>query len=337
MLKEIGCKSLIDFLKSTLPNNILQNDSLDIPVLDTEIEMLDEMSALSRTNKNFKSYIGMGYYNNITPSVIHRNMIQDPGWYTAYTPYQPEISQGRLEMLMNFQQLIIDMTKLDVANASLLDEGTAAAEAMALCFRHAFDKNKNTYLVHSLCHPQTISVIKTRAKPLNIKIKLCDEFKEVDLKRCFGILFQYPDTFGHLSDLENLINICHRNKALVCVATDLLSLALLKPPGEMNADVVLGNSQRFGTPLGFGGPHAAFFATKNKFIRSMPGRIIGVTKDKRENNTYRMALQTREQHIRRDKATSNICTSQALLANVSAAYAVYHGPEGIKVNSEKYS
>ena len=331
MLKEIGCKSLKDLLKSTLPNNILQNDSLDIPFLDTEIEMLDEMSALSRTNKNFKSYIGMGYYNNITPSVIHRNMIQDPGWYTAYTPYQPEISQGRLEMLMNFQQLIIDMTKLDVANASLLDEGTAAAEAMTLCFRHAFDKNKNTYLVHSLCHPQTISVIKTRAKPLNIKIKLCDEFKELDLKRCFGILFQYPDTFGHLSDLENLIKICHNNKALVCVATDLLSLALLKPPGEMDADVVLGNSQRFGTPLGFGGPHAAFFATKNKFIRSMPGRIIGVTIDKREKNTYRMTLQTREQHIRRDKATSNICTSQALLANVSAAYAVYHGPEGIKV------
>ena len=202
---------------------------------------------------------------------------------------------------------------------------------MTLCFRHAFDKNKNTYLVHSLCHPQTISVIKTRAKPLNIKIKLCDEFKELDLKRCFGILFQYPDTFGHLSDLENLIKICHKNKTLVCVATDLLSLALLKPPGEMDADVVLGNSQRFGTPLGFGGPHAAFFATKNKFIRSMPGRIIGVTIDKRKKNTYRMTLQTREQHIRRDKATSNICTSQALLANVSAAYAVYHGPEGIKV------
>jgi len=282
MLKEIGCKSLKDLLKSTLPNNILQNDSLNIPVLDTEIEMLDEMSALSRTNKNFKSYIGMGYYNNITPSVIHRNMIQDPGWYTAYTPYQAEISQGRLEMLMNFQQLIIDMTKLDVANASLLDEGTAAAEAMTLCFRHAFDENKNTYLVHSLCHPQTISVIKTRAKPLNIKIKLCDEFKELDLKECFGILFQYPDTFGHLGDLENLIKLCHKNKTLVSVATDLLSLALLKPPGEMDADVVLGSSQRFGTPLGFGGPHAAFFATKNKFIRSMPGRIIGVTIDKRK-------------------------------------------------------
>ena len=197
MLKEIDCKSLKDLLKSTLPNNILQNDSLDIPFLDTEIEMLDEMSTLSRTNKNFKSYIGMGYYNNITPSVIHRNMIQDPGWYTAYTPYQPEISQGRLEMLMNFQQLIIDLTKLDVANASLLAEATAAAEAMTLCFRHAFNTNKNIFLVHSLCHPQTISVIKTRAKPLNIKIKLCDEFNELDLKKCFGILFQYPDTFGH--------------------------------------------------------------------------------------------------------------------------------------------
>ena len=296
--------------------------------------MLDEMSNLSRTNKNFKSYIGMGYYNNITPSVIHRNMIQDPGWYTAYTPYQPEISQGRLEMLMNFQQLIIDMTKMDVSNASLLDEGTSAAEGMALCLRHNNNKDRNTFLLHSSCHPQTISVVKTRAKPLNIKIKLIDKIEENDLKKSFGILIQYPDTYGHHNDLENIIKICHKNENLVCVATDLLSLALLKPPGEMDADVVLGNSQRFGTPLGFGGPHAAFFSTKNKFIRSMPGRIIGVTVDKRGKRTFRMALQTREQHIRRDKATSNICTSQALLANVSAAFAVYHGPEGIKAIAE---
>ena len=276
----------------------------------------------------------MGYYNNITPSVIHRNMIQDPGWYTAYTPYQPEISQGRLEMLMNFQQLIIDMTKMDVSNASLLDEGTSASEAMSLCLRNNTDNNKNTFLMHSKCHPQTISVVKTRAKPLNIKIKLIDELKEIDLKESFGILIQYPDTYGHLNDLQKIIKICHENNNLVCVATDLLSLALLKPPGEIGADVVLGNSQRFGTPLGFGGPHAAFFATKNRFIRSMPGRIIGVTVDKRGKKTFRMALQTREQHIRRDKATSNICTSQALLANVSAAFAVYHGPEGIKKIAE---
>ena len=210
----------------------------------------------------------MGYYNNITPSVIHRNMIQDPGWYTAYTPYQPEISQGRLEMLMNFQQVIIDMTKMDISNASLLDEGTSAAEAMALCLRHNNDKNKNTFLIDSSCHPQTISVVKTRAKPLNIKIKLISEFYENDLKESFGILIQYPDTYGHLNDLENIIKLCHKNNNLVCVATDLLSLALLKPPGEMDADVVVGNSQRMGQPLGFGGPHSAFFACKNEFIFS---------------------------------------------------------------------
>ena len=330
MLNELNCNSLDDLLNSILPKNILIKEELDIESIDTEIEMLDEMSKLSRTNKNFKSYIGMGYYNNITPSVIHRNMIQDPGWYTSYTPYQPEISQGRLEMLINFQQIIVDMTKMEVSNASLLDEGTSAAEAMMLCFRHSLNKKNNIYLIHSSCHPQTISVVETRAKPLNIKIKLVNKFDQEDLKESFGVLIQYPDTFGHLNNLENLIKICHNNNNLVCVATDLLSLALIKPPGEMDADVVVGNSQRMGQPLGFGGPAAAFFATKNKFIRSMPGRIIGVTIDKSGKKSYRMVLQTREQHIRRDKATSNICTAQTLLANVSAAYAVYHGPEGIK-------
>ena len=334
MLNEIKCNSLNDLLNSTLPKDIISQDDLEIEAIDTEIEMLDEMSNLSRTNMNFKSYIGMGYYNNITPSVIHRNMIQDPGWYTAYTPYQPEISQGRLEMLMNFQQLIVDMTKMDVSNASLLDEGTSAAEGMTLCFRNNDNKDKKTFLIDSSCHPQTISVVETRAKPLNIQIKLIDKISINDLKKSFGVLLQYPDTYGHLNDLENIIKICHENNNLVCVATDLLSLALLKPPGEMDADIVLGNSQRFGTPLGFGGPAAAFFAAKNKFIRSMPGRIIGVTIDKRGKRTFRMALQTREQHIRRDKATSNICTAQALLANVSAAFAVYHGPEGIKAIAE---
>ena len=334
MLKELECDSLNDLIHLILPKNILLKEKLNIESIDTEIEMLDEMSRLSRTNKNFKTYVGMGYYNNITPSVIHRNMIQDPGWYTAYTPYQPEISQGRLEMLMNFQQVIIDMTKMDISNASLLDEGTSAAEAMALCLRHNNDKNKNTFLIDSSCHPQTISVVKTRAKPLNIKIKLISEFNENDLKESFGILIQYPDTYGHLNDLENIIKLCHKNNNLVCVATDLLSLALLKPPGEMDADVVVGNSQRMGQPLGFGGPHSAFFACKNEFIRSVPGRIIGVTIDKRGKKSYRMALQTREQHIRRDKATSNICTAQALLANVCAAFSVYHGPEGIYAIAE---
>ena len=334
MLKALNCSSLNQLLNSILPKNIILKDKLKIESIDTEIEMLDEMSSLSRTNKNFKSYIGMGYYNNITPSVIHRNMIQDPGWYTAYTPYQPEISQGRLEMLMNFQQLVIDMTKMDVANASLLDEGTSAAEAMTLCLRHNKNKDRNTFLISSSCHPQTISVIKTRAKPLGITIELIDKINEYDLKKSFGILVQYPDTYGHLSDLENIIKVCHKNENLVCVASDLISLALLKPPGEMDADVCFGNSQRMGTALGFGGPHAAFFGCKNKFIRSMPGRIIGVTVDKKGKSTFRMALQTREQHIRRDKATSNICTAQALLANVCAAFAVYHGPEGIKAIAE---
>ena len=335
MLEEIGCKSLNDLLESTLPNNILINDSLNIPVLDTEIEMLDEMSSLSRTNKNFKSYIGMGYYNNITPSVIHRNMIQDPGWYTAYTPYQPEISQGRLEMLINFQQVVIDLTKMDITNASLLDEGTAAAEAMTLCYRHASDKKKNIFFIHSSCHPQTIAVVKTRAKPLHIKIQLTKEIEKENLNDSFGILIQYPDTFGHINDLEKIIKLSHKHDNLVCVATDLLSLTLLKPPGELDADIVIGNSQRFGVPLGFGGPHAAFFATKDVYKRSIPGRIIGVTIDKVGKKTFRMALQTREQHIRRDKATSNICTSQALLANVSAAFAIYHGPKGLKLIAQK--
>ena len=331
MLQSIDCTSLDNLLELTLPKNILINEKMNIPVLDTEIEMLDEMSNLSRKNKNFKSYIGMGYYNNITPSVIHRNMIQDPSWYTAYTPYQPEISQGRLEMLMNFQQVIVDLTKMDIANASLLDEGTAAAEAMTLCFRNSKKNNNNIFLIHSSCHPQTISVVQTRAKPLNIEIQLVKNIKEENLKKSFGVLVQYPDTFGHIDDLKNIIEISHKQKNLVCVATDLLSLVLLKPPGELDADVVIGNSQRFGVPLGFGGPHAAFFATKDIYKRSIPGRIIGVTIDKSGKKTYRMALQTREQHIRRDKATSNICTSQALLANVSAAFAVYHGPEGLKL------
>ena len=334
MLKKINCKSLNHLLELTLPKNILSKKPLDIPVLDTEIEMLDEMYTLSRTNLNFKNYIGMGYYNNITPSVIHRNMIQDPGWYTAYTPYQPEISQGRLEMLMNFQQVIIDLTKMDIANASLLDEGTAAAEAMTLCLRQSLDNKRNLFLVHSSCHPQTISVVQTRSKPINIEIKLIDEIKEEDLNKSFGILVQYPDTFGHIDNLDKIINKSHKHKNLVCVATDLLSLTLLQPPGELGADVVLGNSQRFGVPLGFGGPHAAFFATKDIYKRSIPGRIIGVTIDQDKKKTYRMALQTREQHIRRDKATSNICTSQALLANVSAAFAIYHGPEGIQSIAE---
>ena len=226
MLNEIKCNSLNDLLNSTLPKDIISQDDLEIEAIDTEIEMLDEMSNLSRTNMNFKSYIGMGYYNNITPSVIHRNMIQDPGWYTAYTPYQPEISQGRLEMLMNFQQLIVDMTKMDVSNASLLDEGTSAAEGMTLCFRNNDNKDKKTFLIDSSCHPQTISVVETRAKPLNIQIKLIDKISINDLKKSFGVLLQYPDTYGHLNDLENIIKICHENNNLVCVATDLLSLAL---------------------------------------------------------------------------------------------------------------
>ena len=279
----------------------------------------------------------MGYYGTYTPNVIVRNILENPGWYTSYTPYQPEVAQGRLEMLLNFQQMIVDFTGMDIANASLLDEGTAAAEAMGLSYR--LDKNNsNKVFISSNCHPQTIDVIKTRAEPMGLKVVIGDEDKELDKQDNLicGIL-QYPGTLGDIKDPSESISKIHKKNGKAILVCDLLSLALLKTPGELGADIAVGSSQRFGIPMGYGGPHAAFFATKDEFKRSMPGRIIGVSVDRHGNKAYRLSLQTREQHIRRDKATSNICTAQALLAIVSAAYAIYHGPDGIKTISERVS
>jgi len=259
------------------------------------------------------------------PSVILRNILENPGWYTAYTPYQPEVSQGRLEMLMNFQQMIIDLTGMEISNASLLDESTAAAEAMMLAYRNQ-NKVKKTFCIQNDCHPQTLSVLKTRSSPVGIKILVSNEPNE----DTFACLIQNPDTFGEIHDIKQMIDQNKKNNILSIVAADIMSLILIKSPGELGADIVIGSSQRFGVPIGFGGPHAAFFATKNEYKRLIPGRIIGVSVDRYKKRSYRMALQTREQHIRREKATSNICTAQALLAIISAAYAIYHGPERLK-------
>ncbi len=272
----------------------------------------------------------MGYYGTHTPNVILRNILENPGWYTAYTPYQPEVAQGRLEMLLNFQQMITDLTGMQIANASLLDEGTAAAEAVALCQR-LDQKNLNTIFISKTCNPQTIECIKTRVEPFNIHVVIgcVDE----DLKKQGELLcaiVQYPNTYGEISDLEKICNLIKTKSAKAIVVSDLLALTLIKPPGECGADIVVGNSQRFGIPMGYGGPHAAFFATKDEFKRAMPGRIIGVSVDRRQQQALRMALQTREQHIRREKATSNICTAQALLSIMAVAYAIYHGPHGLK-------
>ena len=277
----------------------------------------------------------MGYYGTYTPYVILRNILENPGWYTSYTPYQPEVAQGRLEMLLNFQQMIIDFTGMDIANASLLDEGTAAAEAMGLSYRISKTENKKVF-VSKNCHPQTIDVIKTRAEPLGLEIIIGDENKDIKEDIICGII-QYPGTLGDIRDPSEAISKIHKYNGKAVLACDLLALAKLKTPAELGADIAVGSSQRFGIPMGYGGPHAAFFATKDEFKRSMPGRIVGVSVDRHGKKAYRLALQTREQHIRRDKATSNICTAQALLAIVSAAYAVYHGPQGIKKIAESVS
>ncbi|MDC0864314.1 aminomethyl-transferring glycine dehydrogenase, partial [Candidatus Pelagibacter sp.] len=288
-----------------------------------------------KKNKVYSSFIGMGYYGTYTPYVILRNILENPGWYTSYTPYQPEVAQGRLEMLMNFQQMIIDFTGMDIANASLLDEGTAAAEAMGLSYRVSKSETKKVFISKN-CHPQTIEVVKTRAEPLGLEIIVGDE--DVDIKEDIicGII-QYPGTLGDIKDPSEAISKIHKQSGKAVLVCDLLALAKLKTPAELGADIAVGSSQRFGIPMGYGGPHAAFFATKDEYKRSMPGRIVGVSVDRHGKKAYRLALQTREQHIRRDKATSNICTAQALLAIVSAAYAVYHGPKGIKKISESVS
>ena len=330
MLETVGAKSLNDLIKKTVPENILLKNDLKIDKPLSENDALKKLKAISKKNEYFRNFIGMGYYNTITPNVILRNILENPGWYTSYTPYQPEVAQGRLEMLLNFQQLIMDLTGMDIANASLLDEGTATAEAVGLC--HRIDKNNSKKIfVSSSCNPQTIDIIKTRAEPFGLELVTGDEkevLPSIKEKLVCGVI-AYPGTLGDIKDPSESISSIHKKDGKVILVSDLLSLTRLKTPSELGADIAVGSAQRFGIPMGYGGPHAAFFATKEEFKRSMPGRIIGVSVDRHGKKAYRLSLQTREQHIRRDKATSNICTAQALLAIISAAYAIYHGPEGI--------
>jgi glycine dehydrogenase len=335
MLNELCFKSLDDLISKTVPENILLKEELDIGEPNSEYEALRKLKAISKKNKIYSNFIGMGYYGTFTPYVILRNILENPGWYTSYTPYQPEVAQGRLEMLLNFQQMICDFTGMDISNASLLDEGTAAAEAVGLSYRLC-KNDSNIVFVSKDCHPQTIDVIKTRAEPLGLTVVIGDDNSEIKEDIVCGIL-QYPGTLGDIKDPSEAISKIHKNNGKAVLVCDLLALAKLKTPAELGADIAVGSSQRFGIPMGYGGPHAGFFATKDEFKRSMPGRIIGVSVDRHGNKAYRLSLQTREQHIRRDKATSNICTAQALLAIVSAAYAVYHGPEGIKKIAENTS
>ncbi len=337
MLSQLGYKSLSELINNTVPEKILLKDSLSIGDPNSEYEALRKLKAISKKNQIYSNFIGMGYYGTYTPNVIVRNILENPGWYTSYTPYQAEVAQGRLEMLLNFQQMIIDFTGMDIANASLLDEGTAAAEAMGLSHR-LNKKDSKIVFVSNDCHPQTIDVVKTRAEPMGLKVIVGQdsELDKLSEDIICGIL-QYPGTLGDIKDPSESISKIKKKSGKAILACDLLALAKLKTPAELGADIAIGSSQRFGIPMGYGGPHAAFFATKDEFKRSMPGRIIGVSVDRHGNKAYRLALQTREQHIRRDKATSNICTAQALLAIVSAAYAVYHGPNGIRKISERVS
>ncbi len=328
MLRCIGYDSLGELIDAAVPKSIQSGSSLNLANPISENAALIRLKNFAEKNKLNKSLIGMGYYNTLTPGVIQRNILENPAWYTAYTPYQPEISQGRLEALLNFQTMICDLTGMDIANASLLDEATAAAEAMVLCYKHSTSKG-DVLFVSRYCHPQTIDVLSTRAEPLGIQIVVGDELEGIG-DQTFGVVIQYPDTFGEIRDYKKLIKKAHKMGAMVIAAADLLALTLLTPPGAWGADVVVGSSQRFGVPLGCGGPHAAYFAISEKFKRSMPGRLVGVSKDSEDNVALRLALQTREQHIRREKATSNICTAQVLLAILASMYAVYHGPVGLK-------
>lgn len=334
MLKVIGYHSLDEMIDATVPGSIRQKVPLTWGAAMTEREALDKLRETANKNKVLTSLLGQGYYGTITPPVIQRNILENPAWYTAYTPYQPEISQGRLEALLNYQTMVTDLTGLDVANASLLDEATAAAEAMALCQRSA--KTKATgFFVDKDCHPQTIAVIQTRAEPLGWTVTVGDPFTDLDPTEVFGAIFQYPGTHGHVRDFSGLIARLHQTGALAAVAADILALLLLKSPGEMGADIAVGSTQRFGVPMGYGGPHAAYMAVKDAIKRSMPGRLVGVSVDARGNRAYRLSLQTREQHIRREKATSNICTAQVLLAVMASMYAVFHGPQGLKAIAQQ--
>ncbi len=329
MAQTCGFPSLDALIDAAMPPGIRSKNPLQIPNAISEFEALKALRLMAAKNQVFRSFIGMGYNNTITPPVIQRNMLENPGWYTQYTPYQAEISQGRLEGLLNFQTLIRDLTSLDIANASLLDEATACAEAMHLCASLKEAADRSVFLVDHRCHPQNIDVLRTRATPLGISLIIGDPATLEITRNTFGILVQYPGTDGVVRDFAALAERAHQGGALLVVAADLLSLTLLKPPGEFGADIAVGSAQRFGVPLGYGGPHAAFFATRDAFKRSMPGRLVGVSRDARGKPALRLSLQTREQHIRREKATSNICTAQALLANMAMAYAAYHGPVGL--------
>lgn len=332
MLQAVGVKSLDELIDQTVPASIRQSQPLTWAPL-SEHDLLARMRAVAAKNRVMTSLIGQGYHGTVTPPAIQRNILENPAWYTAYTPYQPEIAQGRLEALLNYQTMIADLTGLPVANASLLDEATAAAEAMTMAERVAKSKARAFFVDHG-CHPQTIAVIQTRAVPLGIAVIVGDPTK-LEADRVFGAIFQYPGTYGHVTDFTDQIAALHAAKAVAVVATDLLALTLLKEPGAMGADIAIGSSQRFGVPMGYGGPHAAFMSCKDEYKRSMPGRIVGVSIDARGNKAYRLSLQTREQHIRREKATSNVCTAQALLAVMASMYAVFHGPKGLRAIAER--
>ncbi|UTW46244.1 aminomethyl-transferring glycine dehydrogenase [bacterium SCSIO 12696] len=330
MLAELGLSSLDELIRQTVPANILNREDLSLERGLTEQQALAEIKSIASKNQVFTSLIGTGYYDTIVPPVVLRNVLENPGWYTAYTPYQPEISQGRLEALLNYQQMIMDLTGMEIANASLLDEGTAAAEAMAMAKRH-LRKNKSVrFFIDADCHPQTIAVVKTRAEHFGWEVLLGDPQTDLEAEDIFGALLQYPTSTGKVIDLTPIIDSIHAKGAMAAVAGDLMSMVLMKPAGEMGADIVVGSNQRFGVPMGFGGPHAGFFAFRDEYKRASPGRIIGVSVDSHGKPALRMAMQTREQHIRREKANSNVCTAQALLAIMSQFYAAYHGPEGLK-------
>jgi glycine dehydrogenase len=332
MLEVVGASSLDDLTDQTVPASIRQSTALTSPEM-SENELLNFMRKVSRMNIVVTSLIGQGYHNTFTPPAIQRNILENPAWYTAYTPYQPEISQGRLEALLNFQTMMIDLTGLEVANASLLDESTACAEAMTMAQRVAKSKSK-AFFIDENCHPQNIDVMRTRAEPLGIEL-IIDDPENLDASQVFGAIFQYPGTHGHVSDFTSKMEKLHAAKAIGVVSADPMALTLLKEPGAMGADIAVGSTQRFGVPLGYGGPHAAYMATKDAFKRSMPGRIVGVSIDSHGNKAYRLALQTREQHIRREKATSNVCTAQALLAVMASMYGVFHGPDGLKAIAQR--
>jgi glycine dehydrogenase len=334
MLSALGVESLDGLLDAAVPRSIRSSSLPDIPGPMTEPEVLERLRRIAAKNQVYTSLIGLGYHDTHTPAVVLRNVLENPGWYTAYTPYQPEISQGRLEALLVFQTVVIDLTGLEVANASLLDEPTAAAEAMAMSKRLATIES-DVFFVDAECHPQTVEVLRTRAEPIGIEVVVGDPHRDLMAASPYGVLLQYPGGSGLVRDDRELIEGLRGRGVFVCVAADLLALTLLTPPGEMGADIVVGTTQRFGVPLMFGGPHAAYMATRDEYKRSMPGRIVGVSKDANGRMALRLALATREQHIRREKATSNICTAQVLLAVMAAMYAVYHGPEGLRAIADR--